>query len=165
MSLKSSLIAELKYESANTTKALERLPEEHFNWRPHEKSYSLGELAEHITKMHSWLPLTFSTPEMDLSRTDMQAKQSFHSKAELLSELENNLDWGFSELDKTDEEKLNEPWTLRAGEHVIFTMPRKASIRMFVYNHIIHHRGQLMVYYRMLGIPVPGMYGPSGDEK
>lgn len=158
-----ALLPELDQEIASTRRMLERVPNDRLDFRPHEKSYSLLELASHISNLPSWAPMTLTTTELDLD-------QSFDRKVpttteEIVAELDRNAAEARTAIEKATPDDLGVPWTLRMGEQVFFTMPRAAVLRSFVLNHLIHHRAQLGVYLRLLDVPVPGMYGPSADDE
>lgn len=158
-----SLIAEFDHESTNTRKMLERVPDEHLQWKPHEKSYTLGKLATHIATMPGWFTMTVGQPELDLSVPMEQPKPQ--TRAEILSIFDTETSAARTALSTVTEDILAHAWTLRHGDHVIFTMPKSAVLRDMCFNHIVHHRGQLSVYLRLLDVPVPGLYGPSADER
>jgi uncharacterized damage-inducible protein DinB len=161
--LNQPIISELKQEGAQTKKILERVPFDQCQWKPHEKSMTLGRLATHITELPKWITRCINSEELDLTSGALKANV-LNSKEELLQELDNNLKEAILLLETASDEKLMEKWTFRNGEHVIFSMPRIAVIRTVAINHLIHHRGQLSVFLRLLDVPVPGMYGPSRDE-
>lgn len=163
MSYNKDLIAELKMETASTKKMLERVPVDKNDWKPHEKSMKLGRLATHVAELPGWIAMTMSTDELDLSKMDYKAVMPV-STEDLLAKLDDNVNKALSVLENSSDEDFNKMWTLRNGDNVFFTMPRKAVIRSMAYSHHYHHRGQLSVYLRLLDIPVPGMYGPSADE-
>jgi len=163
MNLNEPLLAELKHEAASTRKMLERVPAESFGWKPHEKSMALMQLAGHVARITTWLPIITNDHEFDASKRDNKPK-AFTDTASLLYEFEDNLAEGTAALQLASDENLREKWRLRNREHVIFEMRRIAVVRHMVLNHIVHHRGQLSVYLRLLNVPVPGMYGPSADE-
>jgi uncharacterized damage-inducible protein DinB len=164
MSHKHHLIEELKHEGANTRKMLERVPvEEHKEWRPHAKSYTLGRLASHVAELPSWIPFVISTSEMDFASRDYKPVTA-ETKEELLAMHDKNVADAIETLEKADDSVLEELWTLRNGDVVMFTQPKSHVLRSFAYSHVFHHRGQLGVYLRILDIPVPGMYGPSKDD-
>lgn len=163
MSLKQALLIEFEYEATSTRKMLQNLPTENLSWKPSEKSLSIGDLALHIANMVGWVNNTINDVELDFAKGYTPSK--VESRQQILDTFENNLTTATKTLTNVEEGDLNEMWTLRKGDVVYFTLPRKAVLRSMVYNHIVHHRGQLSVYYRLLGIPVPGMYGPSADEK
>lgn len=164
MSLITALIAELQHELANTRKMLERLPQDQFNWQPHEKSMSLVGLAGHIAEIPGmFIAQAIQNEELDFA-TSAYKPPVIDSPAALLAFFEQNREQALAALQATSEETLNQIWTLRQGQHVIVALPRKIIIRNLGLNHLIHHRGQLSVYLRLAGITVPGMYGPSADE-
>lgn len=164
MTLSNTLAAELKHEGANTRKILSRIPEEHFNWKPHEKSMTLGKLACHIADLTQWAALITTVAEFDFIKTPLNRCAATGAK-ELLENFEHNLEQAVTALQNTSDKILEENWILRRGEFIVVNTTRKIALRSMLMNHIIHHRGQLTVYLRLLNIPVPGMYGPSADEK
>ena len=157
-----TLVPELKQETAQTRKMLERIPFDQWKWKPHEKSGSLGSLATHVAQLSSWTGLIVTTKELDFSKG--YRPLDLKSTDEMLQLFDQNSAQSVSALEAASDETLLEPWTLRNGDVVYFTMPRVSVIRTFAMNHIIHHRAQISVYLRLLNIPVPGMYGPSADE-
>ena len=162
--LNQAFIPELKHEAASTRKLLERVPTDKFDWKPHEKSMTLGRLASHIAEIPDWMTATLTTEELDFAKGGYKPTVPA-TKEELLEKFEQSYTKALETLTSATDETLRGLWTLKNGDHVIFTMPRIATLRSFVMNHFIHHRGQLTVYLRLLNIPVPGMYGPSADEK
>ncbi len=166
MTIGQSLLPEFDQEMQSTRKALERCPDDRWNWKPHEKSGTVGWLAGHMATMVSWLPYTIKTEELDYAPVGGPAWQppKIDNRKELLAEFDKNVAEARAALASVSDAEMMKNWRLLAGGQEIFTMPRAACIRSMVLNHHIHHRAQLMVYYRLLGIPVPGMYGPSADE-
>jgi uncharacterized damage-inducible protein DinB len=158
-----ALIAEMEHEAKTTRKVLERCPPEKFDWKPHEKSMKLGRLASHIAEMYGWTNHTLETPELDFSKMDYKPFEPT-STEELVQFFEKTSAGALESLKRTSDETFMEPWSLRNGEQVYFTLPRLAVMRDMVMNHIVHHRAQLSVYLRLNDIPVPPMYGPSADE-
>jgi uncharacterized damage-inducible protein DinB len=158
-----ALIGELEQEAKVTRKILERCPPEKFDWKPHEKSMSLGRLASHVAEMHGWTKHTLESPELDFSKMDYKPFEP-SSAEELVALFEKLNAEGIESLRNTSDETFMEPWSLRNGDQIYFTMPKVAVMRGMVLNHIVHHRGQLSVYLRLNDIPVPAMYGPSADE-
>lgn len=161
--LAAAFIAELQQESATTRKLLERVPIEKFDWKPHEKSMSFGRLAVHVAEMTDWAKETVTTDELDFAAQEYKPYVP-ESSAELLEFFDKHTAAAVEALSNTSDEAMMENWTLRNGEAVYFTMPRIQVLRGMVFNHIVHHRGQLSVYLRLNDIPVPSMYGPSADE-
>lgn len=163
MSIGQILASEMQHESVATRKMLERLPADKLGWKPHEKSMSLGQLAGHIVEMIGWTTPTITQSELDFATFDYKPKV-YAEAAELVADLDQNITESVEILNSASNETLGENWTMRNGEQVFFTMPRAVVIRSFALNHIVHHRGQLSVYMRLLDIPVPPVYGPSADE-
>jgi uncharacterized damage-inducible protein DinB len=124
---------------------------------------ALGRLASHVAELPKWITMCINTDELDFNKRGYNSNV-FESREQLLQQLDENVQEALSTLEKTSDAQLQENWTLRNGEHVIFTLPKINVIRSAAMNHMIHHRGQLSVFLRLLDIPVPGMYGPSADE-
>ncbi|MCC6538654.1 MAG: DinB family protein [Bryobacterales bacterium] len=168
MPINQSFLGELGHELATTRKVLSRLPDGKFDWKPHEKSMTLGQLASHLTEMHTWGPVTLATQELDLAPVDGPKREGFRGQtaAEVLAKF----DEAAAELQRalaaaTDDADWLSPWTLKVAGQTMFTLPKVGVIRGMIFNHIVHHRGQLSVYLRMLDVPVPALYGPSADER
>ncbi|HEV7622111.1 MAG TPA: DinB family protein [Flavisolibacter sp.] len=159
-----AIIPEIEQEASATKKMLERVPNDQFGWKPHEKSMALGRLAVHVAELPGWITMTIKTNELDFS-TWKYDPAVVDSAEELVQVFEKNIKTAVDTLKATSDEELMKPWTMRNGDHIFFTMPRIAVIRTFSMNHLIHHRAQMSVYLRLQNIPVPGMYGPSADEK
>jgi uncharacterized damage-inducible protein DinB len=166
MAIGSSMLMEFDEEMKNTRKVLERVDDKQWDWKPHAKSGSVGWLATHIATMVDWIPFTLRTDELDYAPVGgpPYTPPKIEGRQQLLAELDKNVAEARKALASASDADMMKDWTLLAGGHKIFTMPRIACIRTMVLNHIIHHRAQLTVYYRLLGIPVPGLYGPSADE-
>ncbi len=166
MTIGQMMLGEFDQEMQNTRKVLERCPDEKWNWKPHEKSGTLGWLATHVATMVSWLPTTLSTEELDYAPVGGPAYQppKIENRKQLLAEFDKNAAESHAALAKVSDAEIMKNWKLLAGGQEIFTMPRVACIRGMCLNHLIHHRAQLTVYYRLLGVAVPGLYGPSADE-
>ncbi len=163
MALKEALLPEFDHEMANTRKALERIPADKFSWKPHEKSFSMGDLVTHIATIPDWMVFTIDHDSLDMAAP-------FHNEAarstgELLERFDANVIKARKALEGTNDEVLFKPWALKMGDKVLFSMPKISVLRGFVMNHLIHHRGQLTVYMRENNIPVPALYGPSADEQ
>lgn len=165
MSLTEALLAELDYEMANTRKTLERVPEDKMDWRPHERSWTLGELATHIANIPSWTPMTLEHESFDLAEDDSGEREAQSTVAGLLDVFDTHLAKARQALRAAADEELGKPWKLLHGGEEIFTMPRAVVLRSMIFNHSVHHRGQLTVYLRMTGAKVPALYGPSADEE
>lgn len=166
MSISAGIIPEFKHEMSGLRRVLALSPaDKHYDWKPHPKSMALGPLTAHLVGLAGWSTVVLETPGLDLGKKDGNAfgTKPF-SSSEALKVFDQNVANSVAVLEKTDDNSWKEPWTLRAGDHVIFTLPRIGVMRTAVLNHIIHHRAQLGVYLRLQGIPVPGLYGPTADE-
>lgn len=156
-------LIEFDQEMANTRKTLERVPVEKFDWKPHQKSWPLRNLAIHVANIPSWAAMTMQADFIDIAGPFEPPKAE--NAQELLALFDTGVAGSRAALERATAEQLAAPWTLRAGDQVIFTRPRGQVIRSMVMNHMIHHRAQLTVYLRLLDVPVPGLYGPSADEQ
>ncbi|MDP4130106.1 MAG: DinB family protein, partial [Bacteroidota bacterium] len=153
---------QLQDESATTRKMLERVPTEKLDWQPHPKSMSLVRLATHVAEIPNWIPMVTEMDELDFSKGNY-APQPISSNKDLLDYFEKNRIDGKAALEKVSDDILEQPWSMRNGEEIFFTLPKGEVLRMTL-SQIIHHRAQLGVYLRLLDIPIPGTYGPSADE-
>jgi uncharacterized damage-inducible protein DinB len=164
MTIADLLLPEFDQEMAMTRRVLERVPEDKFSWKPHDKSFSMGNLASHVANMLAWTNDTMNRVEFDIATvTPEEMNKAAKNQAELLAWFDANAASARGALARPDAD-YSVPWTLKRGDVVFFTMPRYNCVRSFVLNHIVHHRAQLTVYLRMNNIPVPGAYGPSADE-
>ena len=157
------LIGELSHEAETTRKVLERIPAEKFDYKPHEKSMSMGRLAVHVAEMVDWITETCNRDELDFAKMDFKPLEP-KTTAELVEYLDKNLAAAMEALKNTSDEDMHKDWTLKNGDTTYFTMTKIATLRTMCFNHIWHHRGQLSVYLRLNDIPVPSIYGPSADE-
>ena len=165
MSLSHSLLPEFDQEMANTRKTLERVPEDRFEWRSHEKSPTLGWLATHLANLPGWATVTLSQNEFDLAPPEGAPQIPLAtSREELLKSFDENVAAARAAIEGATDEQLMEKWSLLKGGKTILTLPRIAILRSVVMNHSIHHRAQLGVYLRLNDVPVPSIYGPSADE-
>jgi uncharacterized damage-inducible protein DinB len=166
MSISRALLFEFDHEMANTRKTLERVPDDKFSWKPHEKSMSLGGLATHLANIPSWTAQTFDRDELDIAPPGQPPYRLDEAKstAALLEAFDKNVTSARAALEAATDENWQGKWSLLMTGKTIFTLPRTAVMRGFVMNHLIHHRAQLGVYLRLLDVPVPSIYGPSADE-
>jgi uncharacterized damage-inducible protein DinB len=164
MSYAESILPEFDQEMANTRKVLERIPDDKLDWKPHPKSHTIGWNANHIADIPNWLAMVLSTPSLDIAPVGGESYVSpkLTSRAEIVEVFERNVAAARKAI--TEATDVTSPWSLLQAGRTIFTLPRAAVIRSMVLNHIIHHRAHLLVYLRLNDVPVPGMYGPSGDE-
>lgn len=163
MLTREDILQELDQEAVTTRRVLERVPEDKLDWRPHEKSFSLGELAMHVATIPGALAQV-STLESFQVKPDGIPRPSASSTAELLGALDQSLTRAHEIVGAMDDESLATPWKMVDGERELLSIPRSAFLRSVMLNHWYHHRGQLTVYLRQTGAPVPAVYGPSADE-
>ncbi|PFA14211.1 MULTISPECIES: DinB family protein [Bacillus cereus group] len=162
--IKQLIFGDATKELESTRRILERLPEEYMSWKPHDKSMTLEGLATHLINLLNWQIAIFQYPEFDLA-TVQQRRQPLKTRADILEEFDANVSKLGKLLDECDEKMLDQEWTLRHGDHIVLREPRAIALRTFGLSHMIHHRAQIGVYFRLLDIPVPGIYGPSADEE
>ena len=163
MAIKEGLLAEYDHEMGTTRKLLERIPEDKLDWKPHEKSMSLGGLATHLATLPEWAGSILNDTSFDLASTG-SPQTAKTSRAAVLDAFDAAVTRTRAWMDKSDAE-LSAPWSLKRDGHEMFKIPRVAAFRTFIVSHLIHHRGQLSVYLRLTNVPVPSIYGPSADEK
>jgi len=163
MPLVDALLPEFDHEMTTTRKALERVPEERFDWKPHAKSFSLGALSTHLANLPTWGTETLTKSEMDLPAVQ-PSPGALPSKAELISAFDRNVAAARAAMTGKTDAELLAIWSLKRGGKTLFSMPKTAVMRSFVLSHMIHHRAQLGVYLRLLDVPVPATYGPTADE-
>jgi len=162
MRLVDPLIAELEQESHATRRVLERVPDVHLAWRPHPKSFSLGQLALHVATIPGTVTQLFSVDTVPEPPPFVQPPA--RSAAELLPALAASLAQARTALDGFDDAAMNRTWRLLSGGRELMSAPRGALLRAIMLNHWYHHRGQLVVYLRMHDVPLPSVYGPTADE-
>ena len=163
MTLAQSLLLDFDTEAISTRPLLERTPNDKGHWKPHEKSMPIGRLAMHVARLPSFGHTILSTPELDLGTAKFPAL-TFTTAEDLITHAAGAAAELRTSLASATDEDLEATWTLRWGDKVISTGTRALLYRSMFFNHLIHHRGQLTVYLRLLDIPVPGLYGPSADE-
>ncbi len=166
MKLSDTLLPEFDHEMGGTRRTLERVPEEKFDWRPHEKSTPMGGLATHLANLPSWAGHVLNRDALDIAppgEPPMRVPPAT-SREELLTAVDRNVAAAREAIASASDEQMLGTWTLLHGGRTIFSMPRVAVLRGMVMNHNVHHRAQLGVYLRMNDVPVPSIYGPSADE-
>lgn len=154
-------LKEFDLEMASTRKLLERVPGEKGTWKPHHKSFALGHLTQLIAWMPGWITRSLREPHIDLAQG---VGYSFEATDVLLRMFDDNARQAREALATVTGPELEEPWSLKMGEKVLFTAPRGEVVRGHL-NHLIHHRGQLTVYLRLIDVPLPQVYGPTADER
>ena len=157
------VIPEFDQEFAETRRSLERIPEDKFDWKPHEKSFTLHQLAGHIAEIARWVPVTLNMDEFDLDAPYDRVVPE--TKEEILAHFDEGVAEARSMIEAATSDQLMSTWSMKKGGEVTMSMPKGVVLRSFILNHNVHHRAQLGVYLRMLDVPVPGHYGPSADEK
>lgn len=160
MTISETLLPEFDQEMAATRRVLERVPGDRAEWKPHPKSFALGHLAQLVAMMPGWLTPMLGETSLDLAGGP---GYSFQPTETLLAQFDRNVRDGRAALAAARDEDFDVSWSLKHGERVLLTQPRREVVRSHI-NHLIHHRGQLTVYLRLLDVPVPSTYGPTADE-
>lgn len=163
MPLNESFISELNFEKLSTRKILERVPMEKGDWKPHEKSMSLGRLASHVAEIPGWVVHTLKQDELNFNTGEWEPKV-FNNNAEMLEFFDKNVEDGLAALAETDDARMHTNWALKMDGNLLFEMPKIQVLRTWAFNHLVHHRAQLGIYLRLNNVAVPGVYGPSADE-
>jgi len=158
-------LGDLAHELAQTRRILERVPADRFTWKPHDKSYSLGGLAEHVARLPFFALIIATRDELDFMKGLGLERKEPKTTDDLLTAFDEGVAKLTAAIDGVDDARMTATFTMRRGDHVILAAPRFAALRSMGISHLIHHRGQLSVYLREVGVPVPGMYGPSADER
>jgi uncharacterized damage-inducible protein DinB len=161
MSIGQKLLPEFDLEMATTRRLLERVPSEKGQWKPHPKSFPLGHLAQLVAIMPGWLTQTIRGTEINLATS---AGYSFEKTDTLLDQFDRHVREGRDALASAKDRDFDVTWSLKHGERVLFSSPRGTVVRQHI-NHLIHHRGQLTVYLRLIDVPIPSVYGPTADER
>jgi uncharacterized damage-inducible protein DinB len=162
MAIRDSLLPEFDHEMQVTRKVLERVPEGRFGWKPHDKSMTLGRLATHIAQIPGWVKQTLVEDGIDIGG-DFKPEE-MATRAEVLAAFDRMVGVARPLLESATDAQFLSPWTLKNKGQEVFTMPKIAVVRAWVFNHAVHHRGQMSVYLRLNDVPVPSIYGPSADE-
>ena len=164
MTIAETMLLDFDAEAINTRRVLERVPTDKADWKPHEKSRTLAQLALHVAHIPGFAVSILTTSERNMAEP-RPPQAPFTTVDELVKVAAGAGAEARTLLAAASDEDLTAEWTLRMGDHVITKGPRALMFRTFVLNHLIHHRGQLTVYLRLLDVPVPGTYGPSADER
>ena len=162
MSIIDVLLAELEQEAQATERVLARVPQAHLSWRPHPKSFSLGQLARHVATKPGNVAQLAATDLVASPPTGVQAEVA--TAAELVPKMNANITKARELLGGFDDPAMMATWRIMAGGNEIMAMPRATLARAVMLNHWYHHRGQLLVYLRMHDVPLPSVYGPTADE-
>ncbi|QDV25134.1 DinB family protein [Aureliella helgolandensis] len=161
MSFSQMILPEFEQEMASTRRVLEQVPDDKLDWKAHPKSNTIGWNANHLVEIPGWVAGTLANLSWDIEGYETP---NLRSRAEILAAFDKNVAEACAALNSTTDAAVSQMWSLKSGDNVLMTMPRSVVIRSFVINHTIHHRAHLCVYLRLNDLPVPGMYGPSGDE-
>ncbi len=164
MSLADTLLAEFDNETALTRRALERAPGTAFGWRPHAKSFTLGELCTHIGRLPHWGTQILTHESYDVVRDATPRADAAATPAEALALFDGHVAEARTRLTSMADVELSAVWSLKRNGTVLMSTPRLAAFKQYTLNHLIHHRGQLTVYLRLQDVPVPPLYGPTADE-
>ncbi|MDB4886475.1 MAG: DinB family protein [Gemmatimonadetes bacterium] len=165
MPIAPTLLPEFDAEMQRTRALLACVPDALADWKPHPKSMSMSQLAIHIPGLVTWIPGVFADTELDVAGpSSKRLGIRWESAPAAMRTFDDAVVAGRAAIQGASDEAMMVPWTLRAGDHVIVTMPRVAVLRTLVMNHIIHHRGQLSVYLRLNDIALPEIYGPTADS-
>ena len=162
-SIKETAYCDVERELATTRRVLERVPEEHFDWKPHEKSMTLRDLAGHVATMPIWCELTLVQDGLDF-KSPPNIPRDFTSRDGVLKTFDDHAAKFRAAMERLDDSALEDMWTLANGEQVMYSASRSYVLRVWCVNHMVHHRGQLCTYLRMLNLPVPAVYFNSVDE-
>jgi uncharacterized damage-inducible protein DinB len=160
MNFSAALLPEFDQEMSTTRRLLERVPSDKGSWKPHPKSFSMGHLAQLVSRMPGWITQMMKETRLDLIAAPPYSLESTES---LLEEFDRHVREARVALDQAKDEDYSVTWSLSSGDRVFFTLPRAVVVRQTI-NHLVHHRGQLSVYLRLVDVPVPSIYGPTADE-
>jgi len=163
MNTSQRFIKELQLEATKNKTMLERIPEPKLSWKPHDKSMTIGRLGMHIAELPHWVDRCLNSAEYDMGSAPYNPNIP-KTHGDIMAEFDRQLNSALKVLETAPDSKFEENWKFRRGDKVIYDMPRAEVIRRQL-NHIIHHRGQLSVFLRLLDVPVPGTYGPTADER
>jgi len=164
VALKDALLPEFDHEMGVTRKLLERVPDADLGWKPHDKSFSLGDLAAHLAQIPHWSAAILDQPSYDIETVESGDRTSPTRGADVVAAFDRAVAAARARLSAKSDGELMAPWTLKKGGQDMFTAPALAAFKSFIVNHSVHHRGQLSVYLRLRDVPVPSIYGPSADE-
>jgi len=162
MPIAAALLPEFDQEMATTRRVLESLPAEQLDYRPHPKSWTMGGLATHIATLPNWGKMTIELDAFDMSEPQERAPEGL-TVAEIVERFDQSVAAARATLQGASDETMMAPWSLRDGGKEVFKMPRAAVFRGFVMNHLIHHRAQLSLYFRLAGLQPPFIYGPPAE--
>ena len=163
MDYKTFFLAEFDREMPNVKKTIERIPDDKLGWTPHDKSMPLGKLALHVATLPGFAVNILSSDSIDMA--GFKGREPLGSIAEILAAFDETAEKARKAIEAADEADFSKTWTMKRGDTVFLSMSKAEAMQVLFLNHLVHHRAQLGVYLRLLDIPVPGMYGPSADER
>ena len=161
MTIAETILPEFDTEMQTTRRVIERVPSDKGEWKPHRKSFSIGHLTQLVATMPGWLISIVGGKNIDLASGGQ--RYSYEKTEDILATFDKLVADARAAIAATSDDDFAKPWSLTMGEKVLLTTPRGDTVRSTI-NHLIHHRGQLTVYLRLLDIPVPSIYGPTADE-
>jgi uncharacterized damage-inducible protein DinB len=159
--ISAKLLPEFEQEMATTRRLLERVPSDKGTWKPHQKSFSLGHLAQLVAWMPGWIAQTLRETELNLAGAGRYSQETTEALVKMFDE---NVRNARAAMAACSDEDYDVDWSLKFGERVVMTQPRVDVVRQHI-NHLVHHRGQLTVYLRLVDVPIPSIYGPTADER
>jgi uncharacterized damage-inducible protein DinB len=168
MSIAELLLPEYDAEIVTTRRVLERVPDDADwgGWKPHPKSFPMAHLAQLVAMLPGWVAMTLEQTELDIApKEGPRTGYTIEKTSTLLASFDRNAAEGRAALARATDADFQVPWTLKAAGNPVLTQPRYMILRQMVINHLVHHRAQLGLYLRLAGEKVPGMYGPTADEK
>ncbi|MCH9653629.1 MAG: DinB family protein [Planctomycetes bacterium] len=167
MTIADSILPEFDMEMAGTRKTLERIPDDKLDWKAHPDSNTIGWVASHLVEIAGWVEGTLTQDTWDINPEGGEPYKStpLKSNQEILDQFDANVAKGRKLIEETSDEEYAKSWSLLSAGQPLITMPKIGVIRTWVLNHSMHHRAHLCVYLRLNNIPVPALYGPSGDEQ
>ncbi len=150
---------------AGSRAVLQAVPEDRMGWRPHERSWTLGELATHLANIPNWTMPTLASSEFDVAPADQEAPrmEACSTTGELIEALDASSTAARAAIEGCSDEDMAGPWTMLVAGEPRFTLPKAVVLRTFILDHMIHHRAQIGVYLRLLDVPVPPVFGPTAD--
>jgi uncharacterized damage-inducible protein DinB len=166
MKLNELLLAEYDREVARSRKALEQMPDGKTDWKPHDKSMPFGYLCEMVATIPTWIAMTIRRDDLDIAPKDgsQMTREVLNTPEDYLKALDKTSADGRAALQGATDEHLQKPWKLLVGGHPVLEMSRHDMVSDTL-NHLVHHRGQMTVYLRLMGAKVPALYGPSADDR
>jgi uncharacterized damage-inducible protein DinB len=167
VTISEAMLPEFDREMELTRRTLERVPDDRLAWKPHEKSMTMGRLAQHLSEIPGWVDLTINRESIDIAPPGGPPYQPppVTSVRDMLEGFDKGVASARRAIAGATDDHLLKPWSMLAGGEVKWTLPRATVLRAYILNHLIHHRAQLGVYLRLNDIPVPATYGPSADEE